>query len=233
MEVCRVCWPHWARPRQRRGASCCCGPGQAPSRTMPREIITLQVGQCGNQVRNEAIRTRGMNASVSLRACQIAVWAMQSELCSWWRGLAAHPNVSRTCDSLPLALCAPPHQHQHHLPFLRRLVPCLLQIGTEFWKKLCLEHGLNSDGILHDYAVNTAIDDRKDVFFYQADDERYIPRACLLDLEPRCALDGGDGDGGLPCRSGPQSAEGGDGDWGRPEVETSCALRCRAAAGGK
>ena len=28
--------------------------------------------------------------------------------------------------------------------------------------------------------------DRKDVFFYQADDERYIPRALLLDLEPRC-----------------------------------------------
>ena len=30
--------------------------------------------------------------------------------------------------------------------------------------------------------------DRKDVFFYQADDERYIPRALLIDLEPRCTL---------------------------------------------
>lgn len=28
-------------------------------------------------------------------------------------------------------------------------------------------------------------DDRKDVFFYQADDDHYIPRALLLDLEPR------------------------------------------------
>lgn len=27
--------------------------------------------------------------------------------------------------------------------------------------------------------------DRKDVFFYQADDEHYVPRALLLDLEPR------------------------------------------------
>ena len=27
--------------------------------------------------------------------------------------------------------------------------------------------------------------DCKDVFFYQADDERYTPRAMLLDLEPR------------------------------------------------
>lgn len=29
--------------------------------------------------------------------------------------------------------------------------------------------------------------DRKDVFFYQADDEHYVPRAILLDLEPRYA----------------------------------------------
>lgn len=27
--------------------------------------------------------------------------------------------------------------------------------------------------------------DRKDVFFYQADDNRYVPRAILLDLEPK------------------------------------------------
>lgn len=31
--------------------------------------------------------------------------------------------------------------------------------------------------------------DRKDVFFYQADDEQYVPRAVLLDLEPRCVCD--------------------------------------------
>ena len=28
-------------------------------------------------------------------------------------------------------------------------------------------------------------DDRKDVFFYQSDDDHYIPRAVLIDLEPR------------------------------------------------
>ena len=59
-----------------------------------------------------------------------------------------------------------------------------LQVGTEFWKKLCLEHGINNDGILEDFALHGS-GDRKDVFFYQADDERYIPRACLIDLEPR------------------------------------------------
>ena len=53
----------------------------------------------------------------------------------------------------------------------------------EFWKQLCQEHGINQEGILQEYATNT--EDRKDVFFYQADDEHYIPRACLIDLEDR------------------------------------------------
>jgi tubulin gamma len=60
---------------------------------------------------------------------------------------------------------------------------CGNQVGTEFWKQLCAEHGISPDGIIQDYA--TLGGDRKDVFFYQADDEHYIPRALLLDLEPR------------------------------------------------
>ncbi|RKP22429.1 tubulin gamma chain, partial [Syncephalis pseudoplumigaleata] len=60
---------------------------------------------------------------------------------------------------------------------------CGNQIGMEFWKQLCAEHGISSDGTLEDYATEGV--DRKDVFFYQADDEHYIPRAILLDLEPR------------------------------------------------
>lgn len=53
----------------------------------------------------------------------------------------------------------------------------------EFWKQLCREHGISNDGILETFA--TQGDDRKDVFFYQADDEHYVPRALLVDLEPR------------------------------------------------
>jgi tubulin gamma len=53
----------------------------------------------------------------------------------------------------------------------------------EFWSQLCAEHGINADGILTEQATDAG--DRKDVFFYQADDEHYIPRAILLDLEPR------------------------------------------------
>ncbi|CDJ58372.1 tubulin gamma chain, putative [Eimeria maxima] len=60
---------------------------------------------------------------------------------------------------------------------------CGNQIGMEFWKQLCAEHGINQEGLLLPGAQTA--EDRKDVFFYQADDEHYIPRALLFDLEPR------------------------------------------------
>jgi tubulin gamma len=60
---------------------------------------------------------------------------------------------------------------------------CGNQVGMEFWKQLCLEHGIGPEGIVNENAING--DDRKDVFFYQADDDHYIPRAVLIDLEPR------------------------------------------------
>lgn len=75
-----------------------------------------------------------------------------------------------------------------------QLGQCGNQIGFEFWKKLCAEHGINPQGTLEPFAVSAAegsgcgasvVHDRKDVFFYQADDDHYIPRAILLDLEPR------------------------------------------------
>lgn len=57
------------------------------------------------------------------------------------------------------------------------------QVGSVFWQRLCAEHGISKDGILEEWATEGG--DRKDVFFYQADDEHYIPRALLVDLEPR------------------------------------------------
>jgi tubulin gamma len=41
---------------------------------------------------------------------------------------------------------------------------------------------------LEDFASESGGGDRKDVFFYQADDQHYIPRAILVDLEPRVSL---------------------------------------------
>ena len=59
----------------------------------------------------------------------------------------------------------------------------MVTVGSQFWQQLCLEHGINQNGNLEDFATEGG--DRKDVFFYQSDDTRYIPRAILLDLEPR------------------------------------------------
>jgi len=60
---------------------------------------------------------------------------------------------------------------------------CGNQIGFEFWKQLCQEHGIGADGMLQEFSQEGI--DRKDVFFYQADDEHYIPRSVMVDLEPR------------------------------------------------
>ena len=40
-----------------------------------------------------------------------------------------------------------------------------LIVGMEFWKRLCLEHGISPEGILEEFATDGT--DRKDVFFYQ------------------------------------------------------------------
>ena len=60
---------------------------------------------------------------------------------------------------------------------------CGNQIGSEFWKQLCAEHGISPDGTLQEFATHG--EDRKDVFFYQADDDHFIPRNLMIDLEPR------------------------------------------------
>ena len=78
--------------------------------------------------------------------------------------LSSHPTMPREIITLQLGQCGN-------------------QIGSEFWKQLCAEHGISPDGTLQEFAHNG--DDRKDVFFYQADDDHFIPRNMMIDLEPR------------------------------------------------
>lgn len=61
---------------------------------------------------------------------------------------------------------------------------CGNQIGHELWKQLSCEHGICPDGTFEEGTIDLC-DDRKDVFFYQSDDNHYIPRAVMFDLEPR------------------------------------------------
>jgi len=34
---------------------------------------------------------------------------------------------------------------------------CGNQVGMEFWKQLCLEHGISRDGILEDFATQVGV----------------------------------------------------------------------------
>uniref|UniRef100_A0A2K5IHP2 Tubulin gamma chain n=1 Tax=Colobus angolensis palliatus TaxID=336983 RepID=A0A2K5IHP2_COLAP len=51
-----------------------------------------------------------------------------------------------------------------------QLSQCGNQIGFEFWKQLCTEHGVSPEGTVEEFAIK---------------DEHYIPWAVLLDLEPQ------------------------------------------------
>lgn len=135
---------------------------------MPSEMITLQLGQCGNQSKCAKAAARRWDILVVFKIY---------------------------LTSFACFFCASPQ----------------IPVGFEFWKRLCLEHGISPTGVLEDFATDGQ--DRKDVFFYQvrifccvfgreietvifdfqfiylynlqADDDHYIPRAVLLDLEPR------------------------------------------------
>ena len=50
-------------------------------------------------------------------------------------------------------------------------------------EKTLSEHGISPQGIVNENAING--DDRKDVFFYQADDDHFVPRSILIDMQPR------------------------------------------------
>ncbi|MCP9265045.1 Tubulin gamma-2 chain [Dirofilaria immitis] len=55
---------------------------------------------------------------------------------------------------------------------------CGNQIGDAFWRALCAEHGIASNGV----PIQSDFDSKD---LKRADDERYVPRAVLVDLEPR------------------------------------------------
>lgn len=85
---------------------------------MPCEMITLQLGQCGNQSKY------------------------------FWQNIASLFNL-----------------YAHKISYIYFLYVTYFLVGFEFWKRLCLEHGISPMGVLEDFATDGL--DRKDVFFYQ------------------------------------------------------------------
>ncbi|KAH0478493.1 MAG: hypothetical protein KVP17_005330, partial [Porospora cf. gigantea B] len=59
---------------------------------------------------------------------------------------------------------------------------CGNQIGSKFWEVISNEHGISPDGQY--IGSNEQQLDRIEVFYTEAANARYVPRAVLLDLEP-------------------------------------------------
>nr|UBO76128.1 beta-tubulin [Chrysosphaeria jannelii] len=59
---------------------------------------------------------------------------------------------------------------------------CGNQIGAAFWQQISREHGLDDNGIYN--GVSDLQLERLNVYFNEAADEKYVPRAVLVDLEP-------------------------------------------------
>ncbi|KAI1730170.1 tubulin/FtsZ family, GTPase domain-containing protein [Ditylenchus destructor] len=61
---------------------------------------------------------------------------------------------------------------------------CGNQIGAEFWKTMCMEHGIGPDGAPSQ--PHKPGEDRKELFFNEINlGTRFMPRSVLVDLEPR------------------------------------------------
>ncbi|BGP21530.1 tubulin beta [Rhodotorula toruloides] len=59
---------------------------------------------------------------------------------------------------------------------------CGNQIGTKFWETITEEHGIDGQGVYR--GDNDLQLERLDVYFNEAADRKYVPRAVLVDLEP-------------------------------------------------
>lgn len=59
---------------------------------------------------------------------------------------------------------------------------CGNQVGYNFWKSICKEHSIDSDGAY--YGENSLELERVEVYFNETRAGRYVPRTCLVDLEP-------------------------------------------------
>lgn len=59
---------------------------------------------------------------------------------------------------------------------------CGNQIGAKFWETVCEEHGIEANGT-YSGSSSTQLE-RINVYFNEAANKRYVPRAVLMDLEP-------------------------------------------------
>ena len=61
---------------------------------------------------------------------------------------------------------------------------CGNQIGVDFWETILVEHGIDRNGFNQEVADQKL--GRIDVYCNEAEEGKYVPRACLVDLDPGC-----------------------------------------------
>ncbi|KAJ9695636.1 hypothetical protein PVL29_010894 [Vitis rotundifolia] len=59
-----------------------------------------------------------------------------------------------------------------------------IQVGNACWELFCLEHGIQSDGMMPSDTSDGAGHDAFNTFFSETDAGKYVPRAVFVDLEP-------------------------------------------------
>ncbi|KAL3112238.1 hypothetical protein niasHT_017011 [Heterodera trifolii] len=64
---------------------------------------------------------------------------------------------------------------------------CGNQLGMAYWERMCLEHGIAKDGQL--LREDQRGMDCKEIFFNENSGQKWVPRALLVDLEPRVLSD--------------------------------------------
>lgn len=169
---------------------------------MPREIITLQVGQCGNQIGSEFWRKVGTgeyDTGSSLLSFRSAALLCDSVLCMTLQLELEHmtgdDHWCGTCSfakSMASAMMASWKTLQHRYSITPSVFPSHAMLQDRRLASSCIISPWTDARPSRLTLINQVLDsaklqggDRKDVFFYQADDERFIPRALMIDLEPR------------------------------------------------
>ena len=127
---------------------------------MPREIITLQVGQCGNQIGGEFWKQLCLEHGITPDGTLRDPWEY-------------HPLTTNSGGGNGGGGAAPVRDYRMTgAAAAAAAAAATPSSGVSHWSSSATNGG-------------PVVDDRKDVFFYQSDDDHYIPRALLIDLEPR------------------------------------------------
>ena len=147
---------------------------------MPREIITLQVGQCGNQIGGEFWKQlcaeHGIAPDGTLKNSFENTNSNTSNIIG---------NTNNNYRNYPThATPGPPHLSSG----VSGGGGSFASTSSTAWGNQNGHNNNNHNNNNHRTTwsdIHATADDRKDVFFYQGDEDRYIPRALLMDLEPR------------------------------------------------